>query len=173
MKLKLIYVIATLLLITRIASAQTVDGNIATLADAPAIQFDTSGWSYSNTTNPFLLTPDYMTNAMLGISRFKPKDFLLNGGPPIPASLDFEIISELLRKRLSQKEDLEIFNKIIGENQVVVAMYSSENQKGIEYAFHVDNRLIHILLLAKKGSYYKQGKIVAEKLVSSLKLYVP
>ena len=53
--------------------ASTVPGvgqsDLAVLSDSPAIEFSTGGWSHTNTTNPFLLTPDYLTNAMIGISR--------------------------------------------------------------------------------------------------------
>lgn len=41
------------------------DNHTVQLTDAPAVEFSTSGWSYANSTNPFLLTPDYLTNAMI------------------------------------------------------------------------------------------------------------
>ncbi len=149
------------------------DHNVATLTDSPAIQFDTSGWSYTNTTNPFLLTPDYLTNAMLGVSRLKPGETLLNNGPTIPSKLYTETIAELLKQKLAGKENLSLSLRPINGKSVVVATYESDSKKGIEYAFPLAGQLIHVLLLASPGAYYQQGKVVSEKLVGSIRQYVP
>lgn len=174
MKKNWITVYLVLLLTGCAVAPQLVDDhNVATLTDSPAIQFNTSGWSYTNTTNPFLLTPDYLTNAMLGVSRLKPGETLLNNGPVIPSDLNTESISQLLQQKLSGKENLSVSVRSINEKSVIVATYESDNKNGIEYAFPLNGQLIHVLLLASPGTYYQQGKVVSEKLVGSIRQYVP
>ena len=174
MKKNLILIMLAFLMVSCASTPEIVDSNnIATLTDTPAIQFNTSGWSYTNTTNPFLLTPDYLTNAMLGVSRLKPNEAFPDNGPVVPSELNSEVITELLRKKLSGKENLAISSTNINGRPVIVATYISSNKNGIEYAFSLNSHLVHVLLLATPGNYYQQGKLVSEKLVGSINEYVP
>jgi hypothetical protein len=51
------------------ADALHVKGNVATLSDDPGIRLETSSWKHSNSSNPFLVMPDQLTNAMVGVTR--------------------------------------------------------------------------------------------------------
>lgn len=162
-------VIGLLAAISAHAAEPTVTNGVARLEDAPAIQFETSDWDYTNTTNPFLLTPDTLTNAMLGISRLKPGEPLLSDGPAIPADLSPKTISATLAKRLRGKSGLAIKTERIGEREVVAATYTVGGRKGMEYAFEMKGYLVHVLLLAKRGPYFEAGARAARKVVATLK----
>jgi len=146
-----------------------VNTGVAVLSDSPAIEFKTGGWSYTNTTNPFLLTPDYLTNAMIGVSRLKPGEPLLKGGPIISTSLTTAEISPLLADRLSSKTDLTLETLTLGGREVVHAIYKDNEKMGQEYAFVLNGFVVHVLLIAKSGSYYEAGSGVVVKIVESIK----
>ena len=169
--IKMMYVpiLAVILLSGCVTTGPSVsETNIVTLSDEPKISFSSSGWSYTDTTNPFLLTPDYLTNAMIGVSRFKVGDELLNNGPKVPATLSAESIQQLMKKRLADKAELSMSHKIVGRHTAIVATYIDGEKQGVEYAFELKGYLIHVLLLAKQGKYFEHGKMVAHKLVESM-----
>lgn len=147
--------------------------NIATLTDTPAIQFRTSGWAYTNTTNPMLLTPNSLTNAMVGVSRFKPNEALPNNGPMVPNQLNPHSIAQLLQKKLADTENLAISTTTFNNRTIVTATYMLGGRNGVEYAFAMDGYLVHVILLATPGYYYELSKAVAEDLVNSIRAYVP
>lgn len=161
---------ATLILIGGCTSTpMTVDtNNIANLTDEPAIRFNTSGWSYTNTTNPFLLTPDLLTNSLLAVSRLKPGQHFPNDGPAVPNKLNQNAITALLKNKLASKENLVVSIDTINEKSVVVATYSEDGKKVTEYATELNGDLIHVLFMAIPGQYYQQGIIVANRLVGSI-----
>lgn len=162
-------VFGMLLAVTAQAAEPVVSHGMAKLNDTPAIQFATSGWDYANITNPFLLTPDVLTNAMVGVSRLKPGEPFLQNGPPIPTRLTPKTIKAVLAKRLKGKSGLKIKTEKIGGREVAVATYTDGDKKGEEYAFAMHGYLVHVLLLANHGSYFKQGEHVARKVVETIK----
>jgi hypothetical protein len=160
-----------LLLATVTAAAQElrVKGNVATLADEPGIRFETSGWSHSNSSNPFLLTPDRLTNAMVGVTRLGPGQPFLTNGPVIPKSLDAATVQVLLTERLRSKPNVTVSTETIGGRQVAVAKYADAYTRRVEYAFALKEHVVHVMLIAKEGRYFDSGNQVARKLVQTLK----
>lgn len=176
MKVYSIYIFAFLLALSgcvtnpSIPAPPRVDSNqIVHLNDSPAVEFSTSGWSYTNTTNPFLLTPDYLTNAMLGVSRLRKGEALPNNGPLVPNEMNSDSIKSVLSERLKDKSNLRIETKVINNREVVVASYSQNNKQGFELAFQLKENLVHILLLANEGQYYNQGEKVAYNIAKTIK----
>ena len=110
---------------------------------------------------------------MLAVTRLKPNETFPNSGPVIPNQLSPNVITELLQKKLLDKENLAVSSATINGRSVIVATYGTSNKNGIEYAFALNGYLIHVLLLANPGNYYRQGKAVSEKLVGSIKDYAP
>lgn len=157
------------LAITAQAAEPVVSNGVAKLSDAPAIQFETSYWDYSNTNNPFLLTPDTLTNAFIGLSRLKPGEPWLNNAARVPVRLDTVTIKAALAKRLGNKTGLRIKAEMIGKREVVVAQYDEGDKRGAEYAFGLRGYLVHVLLIAKRGSYFDSGERVARKLVETIR----
>jgi len=155
--------------LTYAADELHVSGNLATLSDAPGIKFETSGWKHSNSSNPFLLTPDELTNAMVGVSRLRPGTPFLTNGPVIPKSLDAATVQVLLSERLRGKSNLSVSTETIGGRQVAVARYSDPYSRRIEYAFALKQHLVHVMLIAKEGRYFDSGNQVARKVVQTLK----
>jgi hypothetical protein len=146
-----------------------VAGNVATLNDAPSIRFETSGWKNSSSSNPFLLTPDQLTNAMVGVSRLRPGQAFLTNGPVIPKSLDAATVQVLLAERLRGKPNVSVSTETIGGRQVAVAKYADAYTRRVEYAFPLKDHLVHVMLIAKDGRYFDSGNQVARKVVQTLK----
>jgi len=144
-----------------------VHGQVVTISDAPAVAFHKADWSYANTTNPFLLTPDSLTNAMIGVSRIEKGRPLLRGPSIVPATLDVASIRAALLDRLTGRPNLSIYVETIGEREVVVASYGDASRASLEYAFEYNGYLAHVLLSAKPGSYFDRGKVVATGVVKS------
>ena len=152
-----------------IAQGPRVNGNVATLTDAPGIRFETSGWSHSNSSNPFLLTPDQLTNAMVGVTRLGPGQPFLTNGPVIPKSLDAATVQVLLTERLRGKPNVTVSTETIGGRQVAVAKYADAYTRRVEYAFPLKEHVVHVMLIAKEGRYFDSGNQVARKVVQTLK----
>jgi hypothetical protein len=172
MRIGMILVVLYSLLASTLAYAADelrVAGNVATLADAPGIKFETSGWKHSNSSNPFLLTPDELTNAMVGVSRLRPGQAFLTNGPVIPKTLDAPTVQVLLAERLRGKSNLSVSTETIGGRQVAVAKYSDPYTRRVEYAFPLKEHLVHVMLIAKEGRYFDSGNQVARKVVQTLK----
>jgi hypothetical protein len=152
-----------------IACAQlpSVTSEVAVLSDSPAATFNISGWSYTNTTNPFLLTPDSLTNAMVGVSRLPKGSRILRSSVVVPASLDISSIQVAMAERLRDKSQPTITTEKIGDRQVVVARYTDRNAEVVEYAFEFANHMVLVLLRAKSGPYFRDGAMVARKVVES------
>jgi len=150
------------------AEEPRVRGNVATLTDSPSIRFETSGWSHSNTTNPFLLTPDKLTNAMVGVTRLRPGQPFLTDGPVIPKSLDAATVQVLLAERLRSKHAT-VSTETIGGRAVAVAKYADAYTRRVEYAFPLKDHVVHVILIAKEGRYFDSGNAVARKVVQTLK----
>jgi hypothetical protein len=144
---------------------------LAVLSDAPAVEFSTGGWSYTNTSNPFLLTPDYLTNAMIGVSRLKPGQPFLKNGPIISEALTPEEMSKALAARLAGKNDLHVETLTIAGRDVAHASYTEPERNGDEYAFPFNGYVIHISLHAKRGRYYEEGTRVAAEILRTLRAH--
>lgn len=143
-----------------------------TLTDAPKVSFAVGGWQAGDTSNPLLLTPDLITNAMLAVSRLKPGEALLADGPDIPAGLDTDTLKSLMSERVASKGATSIRIHPMGRYAVVVADYQ-KSADGVlhqyrEYAFVLNGGVVHLLLVAKPGPYYASGNKVAEKVIESL-----
>lgn len=143
-----------------------------TLTDAPKVSFAVSGWQAGNSSNPLLLTPDLMTNALLAVSRLQPGDNLLADGPFIPAPLDMETLERMMSERAASKGAFSTRTHQMGRYQVVVADYQKA-MDGVmhqyrEYAFVLNGGVVHLLLVAKPGRYYESGTKVAEQVIESL-----
>ncbi|NIR28506.1 MAG: hypothetical protein GWN84_04115 [Gammaproteobacteria bacterium] len=145
-----------------------VDQGVVELADEPAVRFRTSGWDHSNTTNPFLLTPDRLTNAMVAVSRLASGQPFLDGGPVIPEALDAKTVRAVLAARLEGKEDLRISTESIGDREIARAAYRDGGRRCVEYAFEMRGYLIHVLLLARPGAYFAAGTVVARKVIETI-----
>lgn len=151
-------------------SVPTVDSNnIVRLNDVPAVEFSTSGYSYTNTTNPFILTPDTLTNAMIGVSRLKVGEAFLRSETKVPTSLDTNSIRRALTERLKDKDNLNVVTKVINNRNIVIANYNDKNKLSIELAFKLKGHLVHILLKAKKGQYFNHATYVATNIVKTIK----
>jgi hypothetical protein len=146
-----------------------VKGNVAFLRDDPGIRFETSGWKHSNSSNPFLLTPDQLTNAMVGVTRLPPGRPFLTNGPVIPKSLDAATVQVLLAERLRGKPNVKVSTETIGGRQVAVAKYADAYTRRVEYAFALKEHVVHVMLIAKAGRYFDSGNQVARRLVQTLK----
>jgi len=158
-------------LVVACATTSTIEvssNNIVSLNDAPAIKFSTSGWAHTNTTNPFLLTPDYLTNAMLGVSRMKSGESFPNQGPVIPIKLNPDVLESLLREKLSSKSELKVSKETINNRVVAIANYADGVKNGIEYLLILDGSLVHVLLIAERGQYFSDGRNVARKVVETI-----
>jgi len=141
------------------------------LSDPPAVEFANIGWSYTNITNPYLLTPDYMTNAMIGVSRLKPGQPFLKDGPIISDTLTPEEMSKALSTRLSGKEDLKVEIIDVAGRRVAHAAYTQPDKIGEEYAFALNGYVVHVLLQAKPGRYYEDGTRAALEIVRTLRAH--
>ena len=170
MNLRISFACLALILVCASSLSLASKPELAVLSDVPAIEFSTSGWSYTNTSNPFLLTPDYLTNAMIGVSRLKPGQPLLKGGPIITEALTTSEVRETLAARLADKTDLKLETLSIAGHDVVHAVYVQPEKNGEEYAFILNGFVIHVLLLAKPGKYYEEGSRVAAEVVATLRL---
>ena len=168
--LRFITLLFPIILLASCASTEprVSERGFATLHDEPRITFHTSGWSYTNTTNPFLLTPDYLTNAMEGISRFKVGDSLLQNGPVVSEPINKEAIRELLNERKKSEDDLVITDKQIGSHDVVVAEYSDEEKIRKEYALELNGFLLHILVVANHGNYSSSAEAVVQRIIETV-----
>jgi hypothetical protein len=155
--------------VTGAAEELRVNGNVATLLDDPGIKFETSGWKHSNSSNPFLLTPDQLTNAMVGVTRLAPGQPFLTNGPVIPKTLDAATVQVLLAERLRGKAKLSVSTESIGGRQVAVARYADPNTRRVEYAFALKDHVVHVMLIAKEGRYFDSGNQVARRVVQTLK----
>jgi hypothetical protein len=142
---------------------------LAVLTDAPAVEFSTSGWSYTNTSNPFLLTPDYLTNAMIGVSRLKPGHPLFKNGPLITESITGAEVYKVFAAHLADKSDLRVETLQIAGRDVAHAVYRQPEKNGEEYAFVLNGYVVHVLLLAKPGHYYEEGSRVAAEIVRTFR----
>jgi hypothetical protein len=155
--------------IAHAAGELRVSGTVATLNDDPGVKFETSGWKHSNSSNPFLLTPDQLTNAMVGVTRLAPGQPFLTNGPVIPKSLDAATVQVLLAERLRGKSKVTVSTETIGGRQVAVAKYADSYTRRVEYAFPLKNHVVHVMLIAKEGRYFDSGNQVARKVVQTLK----
>lgn len=88
--------------------APIVSAKVIRLSDAPSAVFNTSGWSNTNSSNPVILTPDLLTNAMIGVSRLAKGQPLLRSQVTVPESLDVESIRKAVNERLRGKANLSI-----------------------------------------------------------------
>lgn len=143
-----------------------------TLTDAPTVSFTVGDWQASNTSNPLLLTPDLLTNALLAVSRLQPGQSLLADGPDIPARLDTDTLKGLMSERVAAKGATSIRTHQMGRYQVVMADYQ-KSADGVlrqyrEYAFILNGMVVHLLLVATPGRYYESGVHEAETLIQSL-----
>jgi hypothetical protein len=164
--------VAFFLLLTAVpgtADELHIKGNVATLTDDPGVRFETSGWKHANSSNPFLLTPDQLTNAMVGVTRLRPGQPFLTNGPVIPKSLDAATVQVLLAERLRGKPNVSVSSETIGGRQVAVAKYADAYTRRVEYAFPLKEHLVHVILIAKEGKYFDSGNQVARKVVQTLK----
>ena len=147
-----------------------VSNGVAVLSDDPPIEFSTSGWQHTNTTNPFLLTPDSLTNAMIGVSKLRSGDFYRgNDGPRVPDALDTSSIRSMLREELRDKTDLNLSTGSLGGRDVVKALYADGDKLGLEYAFELEGYLISVLLRAKPGAYFDRGTKAANRIVETMR----
>lgn len=162
--------LAILLFACTSPAPQITQSNVAVLPDRPAVEFSTGGWSYSNTLNPFLLTPDYLTNAMIAVSRLQPGEPLLNGGPIISAPITIDSVRDAVATRTRNKETLTLRTEEIAGRMVVHATYSDGEERREEYAFPLNGYLVHVLLVAKAGNYYKTGSKIAREVVVTFKV---
>ena len=152
-----------------LAAEPVVDSDdVVYLSDEPQVSFYTSGWSYANSENPFLLTPDYLTNALVGFSRIAPGSEFLDGGPLIPEVLTEESVQQMLRERLASKEGLEIAVETLGHYNLVSAQYKREEGYAAEYAFPFRSHLFHVLVLAKDADYFSAAQKVARTAIESV-----
>ena len=159
-------------LLTGCATNQPVsvsNDGIVTLTDSPAIQFSASNWGYTNISNPFFLTPDYLTNAMVSISRLQPGEALLHEGPIIPDNVNTETLLKLQAKRLVGKNNLEIIQATMSGHSIALATYSDPEKKHLEYSFVLNGTVIYILVVAKEGDYYNSSKLVAENVIKTMR----
>lgn len=146
------------------------NSGMAYLSDGPIpIEFSTSGWSYTNTTNPFLLTPDYLTNAMVGVSRLKPGESIPNG-PVISGDLSVSSLMTLLKEKASKYDNASILQKSTNGKAVAISKYKNDSRHVIEYAFELNGVLIHILLSAKDMNYFQKGQVVAYNIINTIKV---
>lgn len=130
---------------------------LAVLTDVPAVEFSTSGWSYTNTSNPFLLTPDYLTNAMIGVSRLKPGQPLLKNGPLITEDITSAEVRKALAAHLVDKSELRMETLQIAGREVAHAVYRQLEKNAEEYAFVLDGYVIHVLLAGKTRALLRRG----------------
>lgn len=150
-------------------TAPTVDdrGYVA-LSGQPGIAFQTSGWSYTNTENPFILTPDYLTNAMVGFSRLQAGQAVLQGGPPVPEQINETTIRRVFEEKLGSRGDLEIQTQNIGSRTVVIAWYEDEEKYRQEYGFELGGVLLHVLVVANHGEYANGAEQVARTAIETM-----
>lgn len=151
------------------ATAPKVDsrGNVK-LSGQPAITFHTSGWSYTNTENPFILTPDYLTNAMVGVSRLQPGQPILRNGSPVPEQINESTIRRVFEQKLGFESALVIDTQIIGPRAVVVASYSDEEKYRQEYGFELGGVLLHVVVVANHGHYASEAERVARTVIETM-----
>ncbi|MEA5446723.1 hypothetical protein VCB98_12925 [Gammaproteobacteria bacterium AB-CW1] len=169
-KFQLPSVAALIVLIAGCSStAPTVDdrGYVA-LSGQPSITFQTSGWSYTNTENPFILTPDYLTNAMVGFSRLEPGQPILRGGPPVPDQINDNTIKQAFEHKLENQNNLGIETKNIGSYSVVIASYEDEEKYRQEYGFELGGVLLHVIVVANHGQYARDAEQVARTAIESM-----
>jgi hypothetical protein len=136
-----ISVTVALVLLAQYAIGQSIpesprvdEKQVVHLEDSPAVEFSTSGWAYANRTNPFLLTPDDFTNAMVGVSRLKKGESFPKDGPVVPEELDLAAIEKVLSERLKGKEDLEITSGSIDKREMIFARYKQGERRALEIA---------------------------------------
>lgn len=159
-----------LLVAACITTNPQVSNGVAVLSDEPPIEFSTSGWQHTDTTNPFLLTPDSLTNAMIGVSRLRSGDFYRgNDGPRVPDALDTSSIRSLLREKLRDRTDLKLSTRSLRDQEVAKALYSDGDKLGLEYAFELEGYLISVLLRAKPGAYFDGGTKAANRIVETMR----
>ena len=150
-------------------AAPTVDGRgYVTLSEQPAITFQTSGWSYTSTENPFILTADYLTNAMVGFSRLQSGEPVLRGGPPVPEELNENTIKRIFEEKLGSESSLEIRTQHIGSRSVVVASYGDEEKSRQEYGFELGGALLHVIVVANHGQYAREAEQVARTAIETM-----
>jgi hypothetical protein len=140
----------------------------ATLRDEPAIRFSTSGWSHSDTVDPFLLTPNYLTNAMVGVSRFNPGDPAAQGGLSVPSALNAQNIQSLLNQLVGDEDGFNARSVTLHGREVVIADYPNEQRAQREYAFEFDGSLIRIVIVAQHGDYFDAATTVAENIIQTI-----
>jgi hypothetical protein len=169
MRIAAVVFFALLASVTGAAEELRVTGNVATLMDEPGIKFETSGWKHSSSSNPFLLTPDQLTNAMVGVTRLGPGQPFLTNGPVIPKTIDAATVQVLLAERLRGKSKVTVSSETIGGRQVAVAKYADAYTRRVEYAFPLKDHVVHVMLIAKEGRYFDSGNQVARKVVQTLK----
>ena len=138
------------------------------LSGQPAITFQTSGWSYTNTQNPFILTPDYLTNAMVGFSRLEPGQPVLRDGPPVPEEINETSIKQLFEEKLGSENSLRIEAQNIGPRPVVVASYQDEEKYRQEYGFELGGVLLHVVVVANHGQYAEKAEQVARTAIEAM-----
>jgi hypothetical protein len=176
MKANAISVTAALVLLAQYATGQSIpesprvdDRQVVHLEDSPAVEFSTSGWAYTNSANPFLLTPDDLTNAMVGVSRLRKGQSFLKDGPVVPEQLDLAAIEKVLSERLKGKEDLEITSGSMDKREMVFARYKQGERRALEIAFALKEHLVHVLVLAKEGRYHERAERVAINVAKTMK----
>jgi|GEM_PF-2876141 len=167
---KLVGITLLLVIVSGCAStAPMVDGRgYVALSGQPSITFQTSGWNFTNTENPFILTPDYLTNAMVGFSRLQAGQPVLRGGPPVPDQINENTIKRVFEEKLGSESSLEMHTRDIGSRTVVVASYEDEEKYRQEYGFELGGVLLHVIVVANHGQYAREAEQVARTAIETM-----
>ncbi|MDQ2076774.1 hypothetical protein [Marinimicrobium sp. ABcell2] len=139
-----------------------------TLRDDPAVRFATSGWNHSDTSDPFILTPNYLTNALVGVTRFESGEMITQNGPRVPATLNAQSIRGLLDQLVGDEENFSSRSATVHGREVVIADYPNEQRSRREYAFEFEGNLIRLIIVAQHGDYFEAATAVAENIVGTI-----
>lgn len=153
------------------------NGRFLIVSDPPAYEIRNYDWDFTNTSNPVILTKNYLNESLIGILRVAPSQTLPFGKTPVRVNMTEEEIGALMLENLHARG----INQITQDNDVVIGgmkavhfeyQYeeSGKPYRGVGYGFQKEGSLFDIVFLAQTIQDYPSLRRDFDKIIASFKL---